>query len=360
MGSRTRLLVTAVGLVMVCGVARAQVFVVGEKTATDAVVTEFHKTNVELQSTPLTELGRRTLVRMMEAEQGFAHRALPMGGPGLILHANGPLGQSVAEYKKMLYTKGQSAAPGDRVVITAITFEKDRILFDFNGGPFLKHRFLRHIQLNDSNVVQQNVDDKATGSRVVLLFEKFVPEITAAEVKNLLDPVIDFGIKTGEQAYADTLPSKLKDAIAEHQILVGMNRRMVLAAMGAPDSKVRDQSSADIDAVRYEEWIYGHVPQTVKFVRFVGDKVVMLEIAALGKPMEIHDKDEVGDLMPQDTRVLALGAGDPTRPVVPTLRKPGDPEVPKDAGGLVQLPSADKKDSAPQKVPQFVGDGASR
>ena len=359
MGSRTRLWVVA-GLALACGMAQAQVFVVGEKTATDSVVTDFHKTNVELQSTPLTEMGRRTLVRMMEAEQGFAHRGLPMGGPGLLLHANGPLVQSPEEYKKMLFTKGQSAAPGDRVVITAIVFEKDRIIFDLNGGPFLKHRFLRHLQINDNNVVRTD-DEKATGARVVLLFERFVPEITAAEVKNLLDPVIDFGIKTSEQAYADTLPGKLKDAIAEHQVLVGMNRRMVLAALGAPDSKVRDKVSGELNAAKYEEWIYGHVPQTVKFVRFVGDRVVMLEIAALGKPMEIRDKDEVGELMPVDTRVVALGEGDPTRHVKPTLRKDGDPQMPaNNEPTLVQLPGADKKDAPAQKPPQFVGDGATR
>ena len=40
-------------------VARAQVFVVGEKTAMADVSTDFHPTRVELPSTPIDERGRR-------------------------------------------------------------------------------------------------------------------------------------------------------------------------------------------------------------------------------------------------------------------------------------------------------------
>ncbi len=64
--------------------------------------------------------------------------------------ANGKLTPSPDTYKKMLYEKGQSAAPGDRVVITAMDIKADRIILDLNGGPYAKHRFLRHIQLNDA------------------------------------------------------------------------------------------------------------------------------------------------------------------------------------------------------------------
>jgi len=52
----------AVGLAAV-PLARAQVFVVGEKTAMADVSTEFHPTKVELPSTPIGERGRRELMR---------------------------------------------------------------------------------------------------------------------------------------------------------------------------------------------------------------------------------------------------------------------------------------------------------
>src|ERR1019366_10441562 len=134
-------------------------------------------------------------------------------------------------YKEMLYKKGQSAAPGDRVAITAVTVKADRIVFDLNGGPYLKHRFLRHIELTDNPMV---ADDGAqvTGCRITLLFEGGLPDVSAPEVKALLDPIIDFGVKSSAEAFADTLPPFLKDAVAQHDVLVGMHRKMVLAAMG--------------------------------------------------------------------------------------------------------------------------------
>ena len=112
----------------------AQVFVVGEKTATADLPTDFTKTDLPLSDERLSERGRRELVRDLDAEQGFAHRALPMG-PGLTLRANGPLQQTPEEYKKMIYSKGESSAPGDRIVITALTIKADRIVIDVNGGP---------------------------------------------------------------------------------------------------------------------------------------------------------------------------------------------------------------------------------
>jgi len=285
--------------------ASAQVFVVGEKTAMADVSTDFHPTRIELSGAPINERDRRDLVRNLEAEQGFAHRPLPLG-EDLMLIANGNLVPSGDAYKQMLYQKGQSAGPGDRVAITAVTVKGDRIVFDLNGGPYLKHRFLRHVQINDTNVVPVT-DEYVTGCRVTLLFEGGVPDISAPEVKALLDPIIDFGVKSSAEAYADSLPQFLKDAVAQHDVLVGMNRKMVLAAMGAPESKIRELVPGTEDR-HYEEWIFGQVPQTVRFVRFDGDRVTQVRVAALGQPIAVHDQDEMhGYLDPGSTREIALG-----------------------------------------------------
>jgi hypothetical protein len=338
-----------------CGLQsiHAQVFVVGEKTATADISTAFKPTRVPLTSKPINELGRRELMRDLEAEQGFAHRSLPMGD-GLMLQANGGLTPNGEDYLQMIYKKGQSAAAGDRIEITAVTIKADRIVFDLNGGPYLKHRFLRHIELNGMPIVQGQIGEQATGSRITLLFEGGIPDIGAPEVKALLNPVIDFSVKTGVQAYADTLPDPVKDAVAKHDILVGMNRKMVLAAAGAPENKERELIAGSTDQ-HYEEWIYGHMPQTVRFVRFDGDHVVQVRVAALGKPIEVHDKNEMGDFAdPDDTRVIAMGDGpitaDPDKPKAPpTLRQPGDPE-PTDANAMrkVQYPPPAK---TPPPVP---------
>ena len=329
--------------------AEAQVFVVGEKTATSELKADFTPTHMQLPDSRLSERGRRELIRNLDAEQGFAHRALPMGA-GLTLRANGPLAQSPEQYKKMVYDKGQAAAAGDRVAITAITIKPDRIILDLNGGPYAKHRFLSHIQLNDNNIVAPT--EKATGARISLVFEGGIPEISAPEVKALLEPLLDFGVKSGEQAYADTLPAPLKEAIASHDVLVGMTHRMVLAALGAPESKMRDQPSGDANGTRYEEWIYGHVPQTVKFVRFNGDRVALVEIAALGKPLEIHDKDEMADYVaPVLEREIALGDRKPDAEEngaagpAPTLRKPGETVALPNSPNKVIFPDDPKGDA---------------
>jgi hypothetical protein len=323
---------------------QAQVFVVGEKTATADVDTQFTPTHLPLPGGQLGERGQRELVRDLEAEQGFAHRPLPMGA-GLTLQANGQLTPGAEQYKKMLYQKGQSSGAGDRVVVTALSFKRDRIILDLNGGPYAKHRFLSHVSLNDAPVTQ--VQATATGSRVTLVFEGGVPDISAPEVKALLKPVIDFGAKSSGEAYAETLPAPIKDAIALHEAKVGMNQRMVLAALGAPESKVREHESGDADAPRYEEWIYGHVPQTVRFVRFRGDRVVMVKVCALGKPVEIHSESEMnGYTVPGDTREIAMGDPQPGdtghTSAPPSLRQPGEP-VPADQPNKVRFPTDNSK-----------------
>lgn len=330
-------------LILLAAAARSQVFVVGEKTATDGISTHFTPTNLPLPDAPMKERGRRELVRMLVAEQGFAHCALPMGA-GLVLRANGPIETNDAAYKEMIYKKGESAAPGDRVVVTALTVKGNRIVLDLNGGPYAKHRFMRHIQFNDNPVVA-DAGEEATGSRVSLIFSGPVPDVSAPEVKSLLAPVIDFGVKTTEEAYANTLPPLVKQAVDVHEVLVGMNHRMVLAAMGEPESKIREKQSDDPRSSTYEEWIYGHEPQTIHFVKFVGDRVAVVEIAALGKPLEIHNKDEMGGYNPPPpTREIAMGDQEPSNSAggqapPPTLRKPGE-SLPAGGSGKVQFPTA--------------------
>jgi len=320
----------------------SQVFVVGEKSATSEIATSFKPTNLPLPTDKLGERGRRELIRNLEAEQGFAHLALPVGV--LSLRANGDLSPSGDKYRQLIYQNGQAAGPGDRVMVTALTIKGDELVIDLNGGPYAKHRFLSHIQFNDNPVVS-NTGERPMGSRISLVFPGGIPDISAPEVKALLAPVVDFGVKSGEQAYADTLPPRLRDAVAAHEVLVGMNHRMVLASLGAPEKKVREESG-DANGAVYEEWIYGHVPQTVKFIRFKGDRVAVVEIAELGKPLQIHDKNELQEAeMPANTRVIAMGDRAPgndgeesAAPAPPSLRLPGE-AAPANAQGKVQYPT---------------------
>jgi hypothetical protein len=352
----TYLLVSA--LLLPAAAACAQVFVVGLKTATDDVVTEFHATHVELPQQQLDQRGRLDLIRNLEAEQGFAHRELPAGGTGLMLVANGNMLPSGDDYKRMLYEKGQSAGPGERVEITSLQFKPDRIVIDFNGGPYAKHRFLSHIEINDIQLAPTGAP--ATGFRISLLFEGGVPAVSAAEVKALLDPMVDFKARSSVEAYTNTLAPRVKLAVESHDILVGMDRQMVLASVGAPLSRHREHvtkegtASTDPNAPSYEEWIYGQAPEPVRFVRFRNGQVVRLEIAALGKPIEVHDKNEMGNAAAPAllARTISNGdeqpdsAGEQHAAHPPSLRLPGEVIEGTSTVGKVNMP-----DDPPKPIP---------
>jgi hypothetical protein len=329
MGPRAlRLPLAVLPLLIAAQPLRAQVFVVGERTATADVVTEFHPTHVDLPTNPLDERGHTSLIRDLMAEQGFAHRELPLGA-GLTLLANGNMTPRGDDYKRMLYEKGASAMPGERVEISAIHFSPDRIALDFNGGPYAKHRFISHVQIDNVQLAREG--PPATGCRITLVFEGGVPDVTAAQIKALLDPVVDFTAHNAAEAYVNTLSPRVRDAVQAHKILVGMDRRMVLASVGEPHDKHREHVASENETSPiYEEWIYGTPPEDTRFVRFRDDRVVRLEIAALGQPLEIHELKETDDTSRRTLLSRSIQNGDPqpnpdnAAPPPPSLRRPGE------------------------------------
>lgn len=347
-----------IGMAVLCAAfvsaaARAQVFTVGERSATADLKTEITPTHVDLPPTGLTERGRLELVRNLVGEQGYAHRALPLGGD-LTLQANGGLKPGPDEYKKLIYQKGTAAVLGDRVAITAFTVKGDTLQIDLNGGPYLKHRFLRHVSIMGSEPAM-NDGAVATGTRVILAFEGGIPEVSAAEVKALLQPVVDFGVKSGAVAYADTLPAPVKEAISAHEVKVGMSHRMVLAALGAPESKVREEQNGKPS----EEWIYGHVPQSVQFIRFSGDRVIQVKIAKVGQALQVYDKEELAEFLPGGPVVQEIPVGDVAleldKQVTPTLLNPGETATVGESQQKVIVPQESKgSNSGKSPAPHYL------
>ena len=214
----------------------------------DRQYAQIEPTHVELTKTELDAKTRLLLIRALQSEQGFAMRPFPRGHKGLTLAANGKLDPAGTGYLNMVISDGLSAKPGSRVVITNITIDRSRIVFDLNGGPDPKHRFLRHVQISagpemgdpdvDPTIANQAGDP--VGSRLTLTFADHVPELTPVQVKALIAPLISFDVKSPIQAFTDTLPPALKDAILSHKVLVGMTTDMVLFAKGQPLTKSRE------------------------------------------------------------------------------------------------------------------------
>ncbi len=306
-------------------------------------------THVDLPKSELDAKTRLELLRLLQSEQGFAMRPMPRGHKGLTLEANGNLVPAGEAYLDMVTTEGLSAKPGDRVVLSDIKFDRNKIVIDLNGGPDPPHRFMRHIQLGAggmTNPIVQGNDQQPVGSRISLTFKEHVPALTDKEVKALLSPLISFDVKTPVQAYTDTLPKKLKDAILDHHVLVGMSTDMVLFCLGQPDGKSREMDGQ----MPFEEWIYGKPPKAVQFVRINGNRVIRVEVAKVGETPVIFTKDEVEGLMRTDgtpldpvqtAGVRTVKEGDTQRDpntqapaAPPTLRNPGE-QLPTDSDAKV-------------------------
>lgn len=336
---------------LACGMAAAQVITVdtsgkGGVTANGQVDRQFAQiepTHVDLQKNELDPKTRMELIRALQSEQGFAMRPFPRGHKGLTLVANGKLDPAGEAYLNMVVNEGLSAKPGARVVITNIKFDRSKIIFDLNDGPDAKHRFLRHVQIGvgpdmgdpDIDPTIANQAGGPTGARLTLSFSDHVPELTPAQVKALLAPLISFDVKTPIQAFTDTLPKELKDAILGHKVLVGMSTEMVLFAKGQPLTKSREMDAQ----MPFEEWIYGTPPQEVDFVRVNGNRVIRVEVARDGQPLQIFTKDVVSPML-QSGGVPALASSSNTRVIhegdvqidpdrqapaaPPSLRNPGE------------------------------------
>jgi len=338
----------------------AQVFTVTPE-GVDGKYLDFQPTNIAISTVPLTNHNREDLLRFLQSEQGFAMRPLPI--TTLTLHANGKMEPSGTDYVNAIREKGLAVKAGDRVVLTDIKIEKDRILLDFNGGPEHKHKWLRHISIGmDPNMTTPVVRDEQqapSGTRIALIFQHDVPDMTGMQVEALVKPIVDFNLKTPVQAYTDTLPPALRKSILDHHVLVGMNTEMVISALGAPKNKVREREGQ----MPFEEWIYGEPPEPVQFIRFNGNRVIRVEIAKVGEPPVIRTENEMGDYWntqpKQEVRIVKLGDQAPAQPgaetaqhAPPSLRNPGeklpadsDPNTPQP--GAVQFPK-DKTQTAGQ------------
>ena len=140
-----------------------------------------------------------------------------------------------------------------------------------------------------------------------------MPELTGEQVREMLAPVFDFKALTEAEAYEKTLPPKVQDAIKNHQILVGMDREMVIYAKGRPPKKIRDKDDTGAD---YEEWIYGDPPQEVEFVRFTGAFVTRLEIMTVDGEKVVRTEKRSRPALRRRPR-LRTRSRRPSRPTLP-------------------------------------------
>lgn len=280
---------------------------------------------------------RQEILRAFNEELVYIRANFPMGQAGLKLK-DGTVTPSGPELQRLMALWGPAAKPGDRALISDVVIKEDHIRFEINGGPVKKQKWYKRIQISGTasgTITPSEPSANARGSFVDLYFDKYVPEVTGPELKQMLRPVFDFDAKSAVEAYLETVSPQVKDAIKNHHVLVGMNHEMVIYAKGRPPKKVREHAdgvqgevqgevqSGVQGEVEYEEWIYGTPPEDVDFVRFVGDEVVRVETMKVDGKKVVRVEKEV------DLGTPTVAKKQEERPAnAPTLRRPGE-EMPE-------------------------------
>jgi len=300
-----------------------------------AYITVPNASGDDQSSSHLTEQHRMELIRTFTSDLVYIRTRFPMGKVGLTIK-DGQLSPNGQALDQLLAMWGPSVKPGDRAIITHFDLKGDRLRFEINGGPVKKEKWYQHIQVGVNGAGGTPGGDSPDqinnprGSYVDLVFDHHVPDLTVEQAKQLLRPVFDFDSKSPLDAYLESVPPKVKDAIKNHQVLVGMNREMVIYAKGRPEKKVREKQGE----TEYEDWIYGEPPQDVDFVRVVGDEVVRVEIMKVGGEKIVRTEKEVNLGGP----AVASAAQKENKPVkAPTLRRPGE-EAPPDSTNNTSAP----------------------
>jgi hypothetical protein len=299
---------------------------------------------------------RLEIIRSLQSERVYSRVMFPQGKSGLVIK-NGVVTPSQMGVAQMVAENGAAAKPGDRCIISGVDVKDKEIIFEINGGPKKGPKWYQRIEIGGTGGTSsipaagtpQSLD--AHGSIVKLAFDKYVPEMTGDQVRALLDPVFDFKALTTAEAYEKTLPPKVQEAIKNHQVLVGMDKEMVVYAKGRAPQKIRDKDEKGQD---YEEWIYGTPPQEVNFVRFKGNEVARLEIMTVDGEKIVKTEKEF-DLKSAESE-MANAKPKPKPANAPTLLRPGEeaanPSTIPDNQRTVRVDPTNPRQPQPVDVPQ--------
>jgi hypothetical protein len=300
----------------------------------------------------MTSHTRMEVIRAFESELVYIRTQFPMGKKGLTLK-NGVISPNGVDLQRLMVTWGPSVKPGDQARITSLAIKDNFIHFEINGGPVKKQKWYQRIQIDGASgsapLSPSDGNANPRGSYVDLVFEHYIPEMDASQLKQLLRPVFDFNSKSAVEAYLETVPPKVKEAIKNHQVLVGMNREMVIYAKGRAPKKIREKQGE----TEYEDWVYGEPPQDVDFVRFVGDEVTRVETMKVTGEKIVRVEKEVE--LNQPSLAATSPAAQPAN--APSLRRPGEdlpvPPASTSSRPLPQAPDGPPPNDPGSKQPDF-------
>jgi hypothetical protein len=237
----------------------------------------------------LTAEDRIELTRGLMAEYGTVKVLLPRSKKALEFNSDGTYDKK--GWSEIAKESGPAARSGDTVQITKLILERDRIVFEINGGFKGGRKWYQGVQISGgmggaNAPVNTNNDTNAPGgTSLALLFHKPLEPIKSADVKKILAPVLDFEKHSVTEIYSETLPPEMQKAIKEKRVTEGMNHEQVVMAMGRPEHHERETK----DGMELEDWVYGRAPGKITFVTFNGDKVIKVKEAYAGLGSQVQD-----------------------------------------------------------------------
>jgi|HubBroStandDraft_5_1064220.scaffolds.fasta_scaffold152440_1 hypothetical protein len=233
------------------------------------VATLFATTLLHADSKKQLEDQRIELLRGLDAEHATARAFIP--------RSTTPLGFEAAtgDWDQKLWEaigrqSGPAARAGDIVHITKMKIEKNAIILELNNGA--RGHWYDNAQAGIGGTTQpisQMPNEAPSGTLISVNFYGGIGNVTSAEVKKILAPLLDFNNRSTTEQYVDELPPEIKQAVQDKKAIVGMNRDQVVLAVGRPRLKSRETE----DGVEIEDWIYGEPPGRMVFVTFSGQKV---------------------------------------------------------------------------------------
>ena len=231
----------------------------------------------------ITTAQRSDLIRDLNAEYGTAKVQLPRSKKPLQLFTSGQV--RVQQWSDAMYRFGPAARVGDLVQITKVEFADKKLILEINFGLKGGRKWWHRIQVGGgmgrgTTLGSSQSTHAPGGTKLALVFEDSIVNQTAAEIKELLNPILDFEKRTATEHYLDSIDEKYKEAIEKKEIIEGMDKEMVLLARGIPTRKLREFN----DGIETEDWIYGEPPGELLFVTFMDGDVIRVKssVAAIG------------------------------------------------------------------------------
>src|SRR5579862_3937500 len=163
--------------------------------------------SLEADQKKLTVDQRVEILRGLTSEFATVKVPLPRSRKPLDVKTDGSYDKQ--EWTDIGKQLGPAARIGDLVQVTHLEIEKDAIILQINGGMRAKGGWKDHVSVGTGGAMNPinggNNANSPGGTTIALRFDEPIGELTSADVKKMLAPVLDFDKRTVTEQYSETI-----------------------------------------------------------------------------------------------------------------------------------------------------------